>query len=137
MDDILKPRPKGRPRKIIKPEADDKAEDSDNSSVKTVKAELTESNHKEELKIAKLKYKRDNVDKVRGQQNERYNKIKAELAVKRLLHTILSEKISEMLLIVSEFICEIRLCEKAGIFKTFAHELNVAANQVRHPAQSL
>ena len=94
MDDIFKPRPKGRPRKIIKPEADDKAEDSDNSSVKTVKAELTESNHKEELKIAKLKYKHDNIDKVRAQQNERYNKLKAELAVKRLLHTILSEKYS-------------------------------------------
>ena len=94
MDDIFKPRPKGRPRKIIQPGTVDKAEDSDNSSVKTVKAELTESNHKEELKIAKLKYKHDNIDKVRAQQNERYNKLKAELAVKRLLHTILSEKYS-------------------------------------------
>ena len=94
MDDVFKPGPKGRPRKIIQPETVDKAEDSDNSSVKTVKEELTENNHKEELKIAKLKYKHDNIDKVRAQQNERYNKLKAELAVKRLLHTILSEKYS-------------------------------------------
>ena len=52
-------------------------------------------NNKEELKIAKLKYKHDNIDKVRQQQNERYNKIKAELAVKRLMHTIMSEKYSD------------------------------------------
>ena len=51
-------------------------------------------NNKEELKIVKLKYKHDNIDKVRSQQNERYNKIKAELAVKRLLHTIMSQKYS-------------------------------------------
>ena len=31
---------------------------------------------------------------MREQQNERYNKIKAELAVKRLLHTIMSQKYS-------------------------------------------
>ena len=91
---VFKPRPKGRPRKIIQPETVDKAADLDNSSVKTVKEELTENNYKEELKIAKLKYKHDNIDKVRAQQNERYNKIKAELAVKRLLHTIMSEKYS-------------------------------------------
>jgi hypothetical protein len=97
MDNGLKPRPKGRPRKIYSQEKD---EESDNSSVKTVKStsnnkvELTEQNHKEELKIAKLKYKHDNIDKVRQQQNERYNKIKGELTVKRLLRTIMSEKYS-------------------------------------------
>jgi hypothetical protein len=95
MDDVFKPRLKGRPRKIIQPEAVDKSEESDNSSTKTVKApDNLIVNNKEELKIAKLKYKHDNIDKVRAQQNERYNKLKAELAVKRLLHTILSEKYS-------------------------------------------
>ena len=73
------PRPKGRPRKIVK---QDKVEESENSD------------KKEDSKIAKLKYKHDNIDKVREQQNERYNKIKAELAVKRLLHTIMSQKYS-------------------------------------------
>ena len=106
MDDVFKPRPKGRPRKIIQPEAVDKSEESDNSSAKTVKSEeqkekardasrKTYENHKEEMKIAKFTYKHDNIDKVRTQQNERYNKIKAELAVKRLMHTIMSEKYSD------------------------------------------
>ena len=75
----IKPRPKGRPRKIVK---QDKVEESDNSD------------KKEDSKIAKLKYKHDNIDKVREQQNERYNTIKAELAVKRLLHNIMSQKYS-------------------------------------------
>ena len=93
---FFKPRPKGRPRKIIQPEAVDKAEESDSSSVKTVKApDNLIVNNKGELKIAKLKYKHDNIDKVRLQQNERYSKIKAELAVKRLMHTIMSEKYSD------------------------------------------
>ena len=96
MDDVFKPRPKGRPRKNIQPEAIDKSEESDNSSAKTVKSpDNLIVNNKEELKIAKLKYKHDNIDKVRIQQNERYNKIKAELAVKRLMHTIMSEKYSD------------------------------------------
>ena len=78
----IKPRPKGRPRKIMKQE---KLEESDNY----------QSDDKTDKKIAKLKYKHDNIDNVRSQQNERYNKIKAELAVKRLLHTMMSEKYSD------------------------------------------
>ena len=80
---IHQPRPKGRPRKIIPsteiPISQDKVEESDTSDKK---------------EIAKIKYKHDNIEKIREQQNERYNKIKAELAVKRLLHTIMSQKYS-------------------------------------------
>ena len=81
---IHHPRPKGRPRKIIPSTEKDKVEESDNY----------QSDDKTDKKIAKLKYKHDNIDKVREQQNGRYSKIKAELAVKRLLHTIMSEKYS-------------------------------------------
>ena len=84
--EIIKPRPKGRPRKIIPSteihSSQDKVEESDNSD------------NKDDSKKAKLKYKHDNIDKVRQQQCERYAKIKGELAVKRLLHTIMSEKYS-------------------------------------------
>ena len=73
----IKPRPKGRPRKIDSI-SQDKVEESDNY----------QSDDRTDKKIAKLKYKHDNIEKVRLQQNDRYKKIKAELAVKRLLHTI-------------------------------------------------
>ena len=76
---IHHPRPKGRPRKIIKQDKEDIIYQSDTSDKK---------------EIAKIKYKHDNIEKIREQQNDRYNKIKAELAVKRLLHTIMSQKYS-------------------------------------------
>ena len=81
---IHHPRPKGRPRKIIPSTEKDKVEESDNY----------QSDDKSDKKIAKLKYKHDNIENVRLQQCVRYAKIKGELAVKRLMHTIMSDKYS-------------------------------------------
>jgi hypothetical protein len=40
-------------------------------------------------------YNSDNIDKLREQQNARYEKIKGELALKRLMNTIYSHKYTD------------------------------------------
>ena len=66
---------RGRPNKIIQDVAVDEKAD--------------------ELKAKRLEYKNDHLDEIRQKQNERYQKIKEELQVKRLLSSVFSDKFTD------------------------------------------
>ena len=79
---------RGRPRKI-KEEPQEQAEISDTSTKSDI-ASTTDDG-----KVKQLQFKYDNIDKIREQQNARYEKIKGELALKRLMNTIYSNKYTD------------------------------------------
>ena len=66
---------RGRPKKIIQDAAVDEKAD--------------------ELKTKRLEYKNDHLDEIRQKQNERYQKIKEELQLKRLLSSVFSDKFTD------------------------------------------
>ena len=74
---------RGRPRKI-KEEPQEQAEISDTSTKSDIPSTTDDG------KVKQLQFKYDNIDKIREQQNARYEKIKGELALKRLMNTIYS-----------------------------------------------
>ena len=76
---------RGRPRKVL---IQVQEAESDASTV----SPKAPAKNQEDIKAKKLQYKHDHIDSIREQQCARYAKIKRELAVKRLLHTIMSEK---------------------------------------------
>ena len=91
---------RGRPRKIIGsiPDKDttfalegdkEQAEVSDTSTKSDIPAKPNETS---DAKAKKLQFKYDNIDKIREQQNARYEKIKGELALRRLMNTVFSDK---------------------------------------------
>ena len=49
----------------------------------------------DELKAKRLEYKSDHLDEIRQKQNERYQKIKEELQLKRLLCSVFSDKFTD------------------------------------------
>ena len=79
---------RGRPRKI-KEEPQEQAEISDTSTKSDI-ASTTDDG-----KVKQLQFKYDNIDKIREQHNARYEKIKGELALKRLMNTIYSNKYTD------------------------------------------
>ena len=81
---------RGRPRKI-KEEPQEQAEISDTST----KSDIAPSTTADDGKVKQLQFKYDNIDKIREQQNARYEKIKGELALKRLMNTIYSDKYTD------------------------------------------
>ena len=80
---------RGRPRKI-KEEPQEQAEISDTSTKSDIAPSTTDDG-----KVKQLQFKYDNIDKIREQQNARYEKIKGELALKRLMNTIYSDKYTD------------------------------------------
>ena len=80
---------RGRPRKI-KDEPQEQAETSDASTKSDTPPTKAEDN-----KVKQLQFKCENIDKIREQQNARYEKIKGELALKRLMSTIFSDKYTD------------------------------------------
>ena len=79
---------RGRPRKIIETVKEEQVSDSSaKSDVPSTKAD--------DAKAKKLQFKYDNIDKIREQQNARYEKIKGELALKRLMNTVFSDKYTD------------------------------------------
>ena len=90
---------RGRPRKITGPVPDttmqDKepeAEVSHTSTKSDIPVKPTETS---DAKAKKLQFKYDNIDKIREQQNARYEKIKGELALRRLMNTVFSDKYTD------------------------------------------
>ena len=79
---------RGRPRKIKEAE---QAEISDTST----KSDTSPPTKAEDNKVKQLQFKCENIDKIREQQNARYEKIKGELALKRLMSTIFSDKYTD------------------------------------------
>jgi len=49
----------------------------------------------DDAKAKKLQFKYDNIDKIREQQNARYEKIQGELALARLMNTIFSDRYTD------------------------------------------
>ena len=72
---------RGIPKKIIQ-ELKSQPEDRDSSKI-------------DETKVKRLQYKNDHSEEVRLKQNERYQKIKEELQLKILCHTIFSDKYTD------------------------------------------
>ena len=85
---------RGRPRKIIGsiPDKEPEAEVSDTSTKSDIPAKPNETS---DAKAKKLQFKYDNIDKIREQQNARYEKIKGELALRRLMNTVFSDKYTD------------------------------------------
>ena len=88
---------RGRPRKIIGsiPDKDtlkEQAEVSDPSTKSDIPVKPTET---PDAKAKRLQFKYDNIDKIREQQNARYEKIKGELALRRLMNTVFSDKYTD------------------------------------------
>ena len=83
---------RGRPNKVIpQPESppEDKSTDSDTSVVPYSPRKSDES------KVKLLQYKHDHVDELSQTQSERYQKIKRELQLKRLLKAEFSDKYTD------------------------------------------
>ena len=80
---------RGRPRKIMETIKDEQEQVSDAS------AKSPPSTKADDAKAKRLQFKYDNIDKIREQQNARYEKIKAELALKRLMNTVFSDKYTD------------------------------------------
>ena len=83
---------RGRPRKItgsntLKEQPEEQVSDASANSPPSTKAD--------DAKAKRLQFKYDNIDKIREQQNARYEKIKAELALKRLMNTVFSDKYTD------------------------------------------
>jgi hypothetical protein len=79
---------RGRPRKI-KEEPQEQAEVSD-ASTKYSTEHIPSTT--DDGKVKQLQFKYDNIDKIWEQQNARYEKIKGELALKRLMNTVFGDK---------------------------------------------
>ena len=85
---------RGRPRKIIETIKEEQV--SDSSAITTLEEKApVPSTKADDAKAKKLQFKYDNIDKVREQQNARYEKIKGELALKRLMNTVFSDKYTD------------------------------------------
>ena len=82
---------RGRPRKRMETIKDEQEQVSDASA----KSDIPPSTKADDAKAKKLQFKYDNIDKIREQQNARYEKIKAELALKRLMNTVFSDKYTD------------------------------------------
>ena len=85
---------RGRPRKIIGSiqNIEPEAEVSDTSTKSDIPVKPNETS---DAKAKKLQFKYDNIDKIREQQNARYEKIKGELALRRLMNTVFSDKYTD------------------------------------------
>jgi hypothetical protein len=82
---------RGRPRKIKEAEQAEICLSEGSASTKSD----TPPTKAEDNKVKQLQFKCENIDKIREQQNARYEKIKGELALKRLLSTIFSDKYTD------------------------------------------
>ena len=66
---------RGRPKKIIQ--------------------DVAVSEKADEIKAKRLEYKNDHLEEIRQKQNARYQKIKEELQLKRLLSSVFSDKFTD------------------------------------------
>ena len=80
---------RGRPRKIMETIKDEQEQVSDASAKSDIPTKA------DDAKAKRLQFKYDNIDKIREQQNARYEKIKAELSLKRLMNTVFSDKYTD------------------------------------------
>jgi arylamine N-acetyltransferase len=63
---------------------------------KKIQAHIEEIDEKaEDMKAKRLEYKNDHLEEIRQKQNARYQKIKEELQLKRLLSNVFSEKFTD------------------------------------------
>ena len=84
----------------IKEQAETYPLDSDegNTSANTTsegQEHIVPTSKADDAKAKELRFKYDNVDKIREQQSARYEKIKGELALKRLMNTVFSDKCTD------------------------------------------
>ena len=95
---------RGRPRKINKQESESELDSSAKSETspkpKTTEAQREASKksyakNQDDQRAKKLQYKHDHIDSIREQQNLRYQQIKNQLQLKRLSHTVFSEKFTD------------------------------------------
>ena len=86
---------RGRPRKIIETIKEEQVSDSSARSTTLEEKGAVPSTKADDAKAKKLQFKYDNIDKIREQQNARYEKIKGELALKRLMNTVFSDKYTD------------------------------------------
>jgi hypothetical protein len=95
---------RGRPRKINKQESESELDSSAKSETspkpKTTEAQREASKksyakNQDDQRAKKLQYKHDHIDAIREQQNLRYQQIKNQLQLKRLSHTVFSEKFTD------------------------------------------
>ena len=92
-------RPRGIPGKVQiqvpEPESDASTKSDISLKPKTTEAKKTHASNNDDMKTKRLLYKYDHLEGVREQQNQRYQKIKRDLQLKRLCHTIFSEKLTD------------------------------------------
>ena len=74
----METRGRGRPKKIIQQTEDSPVNDKE-----------------EEIKVKRLEFKADHLEETRTKQSQRYQKIKDELQLKRLMSNIFSEKYTD------------------------------------------
>ena len=95
---------RGRPRKVQIQVSEAESDASTKSDIspkpKTTETQReaskkTYAKNQEDIKAQKLQYKHDHIDSVRQQQNARYQQIKDQLQLKRLCHTIFSDKFTD------------------------------------------
>jgi len=95
---------RGRPRKINKQESESELDSSAKSETspkpKTTEAQREASKksyakNQDDQRAKKLQYKHDHIDSIREQQNLRYQQIKNQHQLKRLSHTVFSEKFTD------------------------------------------
>ena len=84
---------RGRPRKIKEEPQEQETCLSEGSA--STKSDTSPPTKAEDNKVEKLQFKCENIDKIREQQNARYEKIKGELALKRLMSTIFSDEYTD------------------------------------------
>ena len=94
---------RGRPRKNkqeSESELDSSAKSETSPKPKTTEAQREASKksyakNQDDQRAKKLQYKHDHIDSIREQQNPRYQQIKNQLQLKRLSHTVFSEKFTD------------------------------------------
>ena len=95
---------RGRPRKINKQESESELDSSAKSETspkpKTTEAQREASKksyakNQDDQRAKNLQYKHNHIDSIREQQNLRYQQIKNQLQLKRLSHTVFSEKFTD------------------------------------------
>jgi len=82
---------RGRPRKVKIQESESELDSSAKEQVSPKKP----AKNQDDLRAKKLQYKHDHIDSIREQQNLRYQQIKDQLQLKRLSHTVFSEKFTD------------------------------------------
>ena len=89
---------RGRPRKVQIQVSEVESDTSTKSDISPKPIVTQEQGQEEVLKnraTKTLQYKHDHIEEVRNQQNARYQQIKDQLQLKRLCHTIFSDKFTD------------------------------------------